>query len=529
VSGLTASEGRSYLSNKWLALLVTLMAPFMAYVDISIVFVATPSIQHGLRASSEQIQFVVAGYTTAYAVNLITAGRLGDTYGRKRMFMIGMAGFTITSAVCAFAQDPLTLIITRVFQGAAAALMFPQALSIIQATFTSKQKNTAIALYGATIGIAGAAGQLLGGFLVQTNLFNLDWRLIFLVNVPIGLGTLIAALLIVHESKSDRPIQLDIGGAAIISVTLFLLLYPLIEGRNAGWPLWMYAAVVVSIILIIPFIFFEKRLSSSSSLSKCNHNNSSSKNGKRSHSTSRLLLPLIPLSLFNDRIFIIGTSIIILFYIGNPVFTFVLTFYLQNGLGFSPVTSGLTYLPLAIGFLISSLLTPKIVPKLKTRILKIGAIVIIIGYALLIITAHQEGSNIGLQWSQLLPYMFVVGIGLGFAIVHLINVILSRVKIEDAGAASGVLNTMIAVGNAMGIAFIGSIFFGLVGTTGSSTTATTDIVSHYNESNNHVRIHHYTDAFVSSTLCTMGLVIATFVLIFFLPSSSSSPIRRMVD
>ena len=503
----TPSEG-SY-RHKWLALLVMLMAPFMAILDANIIFVANPSIQHGLHASTEQIQFVIAGYTTAYAVNLITAGRLGDTYGRKRMLVIGMAGFTITSALCAFAQDPLTLIITRIFQGAAAALMFPQALSLIQATFISKQKNTAIALYGATIGIGGAAGQFLGGFLVETNLFNLDWRLIFLVNVPIGIGTLIAALLLVHESKSEKPIRLDIGGAAIMSGVLFLLLYPLIEGRNAGWPLWMQAAIIVSIILIIPFIFVERRLLSSSEYNDKN-------NSMRSHSASKP--PLVPLSLFRDRGFVIGISIIIVFYVGNPVLLFVLTFYLQNGLGFSPLASGLTFLPMGVGVLISSLISSKILPKLDARILSIGACIEIMSLTLLVITAQHE-SNIGLQWSQLLPYMFVVGIGLGFVVVPLINVILSRARIEDAGAASGVLSTLMQIGYSVGIAFIGSIFFGLIGT--GPSTAALDIGSHSNEANSHARIQHYTDAFVISTLYTIGLVIGTLFLVFLLPSVHS--------
>src|SRR5215469_10069565 len=169
---------------------------------------------------------------------------VGDTYGRKHIFMIGMAGFTITSAFCALAPNALTLIVTRVFQGAAAAIMFPQALSIIQATFRSRQKNTAIALYGATIATGGAAGLILGGFLIQTNLFNLDWRLIFLVNIPIDIGTIIAASHIVHESKSEKSVGLDFGGTAIISVILFFLFYPLIEVRDAGWPLWMYISII---------------------------------------------------------------------------------------------------------------------------------------------------------------------------------------------------------------------------------------------------------------------------------------------
>jgi len=197
----------------------------------------------------KQIQFVIAGYTKAYAVNLVTAGRLGDTYGRKRIFVIGMASFIVTSTICAFAQSPQTLIISRVFQGVAAALMYPQALSIIQTTFTSKERDIDVALFGVNVGIAAIAGQILGGFLVQTNRFNLDWRLIFLVNVPIGAGTIIAASRMVHESKSEKSVRLDIGGATILSI-LFLVLYPLIEGRNTGWSLWMYAAIILSIILI---------------------------------------------------------------------------------------------------------------------------------------------------------------------------------------------------------------------------------------------------------------------------------------
>jgi MFS family permease len=507
--GQSTSEESS--RHKWLVLIIILMAPFMAYLYLYVVFVASPSIQHGLHASFEQIQFVIAGYTIAYGVNLITAGRLGDTYGRKRMFMIGMAVFTLTSAGCAFSPNSLTLIIIRIFQGAAAAIMFPQALAIIQATFTSKQKDVAIAWYGVIIGIGAVAGQLLGGFLVQTNLFNLDWRLIFLVNVPIGIGTLIAALRIVHESKSEKSVGLDIGGTAIISVVLFLLFYPLIEGRDAGWPLWIYISIILSIVLIIPFILFERRLTSSSKLNGSSENN---KNNKRSQSTFKPKLPLIPLSLFKDRSFMIGTLIMLVFYIGNFVFVFVLTFYLQNGLGYSPLASSLIYLPMGIGFLISSLLTPKIVPKLETAILKIGTIIMIIGYGLVVITAHQE-SSIGLQSSQLLPYMFTIGIGLGFVVVPLINIIISRAKIENVGAASGVLNTMMAVGNAMGIALIGSLFFGMIAV---SATSASDIGNVFNGSINHVKIHQYTYALINSILCSIGVVIVTFLLIFLLPS-----------
>lgn len=488
--------------HQWIALLIVLMA----ILDVYIVFVAYPSIQHGLHASSDQIQFVIAGYTIAYAVNLVTAGRLGDTYGRKRMFIIGMASFIVTSTMCAFAQSPQTLIITRVFQGIAAALMYPQALSIIQATFTSKERNIAVALFGANVGIAAIAGQILGGFLVQINLFNLDWRLVFLVNVPIGIGTLIAASRMVHESKSEKPVRIDIGGAAILSVILFLLLYPLIEGRNAGWPLWMYAAIILSIILIFPFVLFERRLSISE------HNDNIK--GKESQSVSKL--PLMPLSLFKDRGFVIGMSIVLVFFIGSPVFIFILSFYLQNGLGFSPLTSGLSFLPMGIGILISSLITPKIVPKLDANILKIGALVIIIGFGFLIVMTHQQW-NIGLHWSQLLPCLFIIGMGQGLVIVPLINIILSHVKDQKhTGAVSGILTTMIQIGISIGIALIGSIFFGMVGT-GYNTT---HVDNYSNNLGNNIKIHYYNNALVSSMLYTISLVIMSLFLVFLLPSRS---------
>src|SRR5215831_7439686 len=272
----------------------------------------------------------------------------------------------------------------------------------------------------------------------------------------------------------------------------------------------MYISIILSIVLIVPFIFFERRLTSSSK-----HNGSGKINSKtdiRSQSF-KPKLPLIPLSLFKDRSFMIGTLIMLVFYIGNFVFVFVLTFYLQNGLGFSPLASGLIYLPMGIGFLISSLLTPKIVPKLETGILKIGTIIMILGYGLVVLTAHQE-SSIGLQSSQLLPYMFTIGIGLGFVVVPLINIIISRAKVENVGAASGVLNTMMAVGNAMGIALIGSLFFGMIVVNPHAS----DIGNHFNGSINHVKIHQYTDALINSILCSIGVVIVTFLLIFLLPS-----------
>jgi Na+/melibiose symporter-like transporter len=276
--------------------------------------------------------------------------------------------------------------------------------------------------------------------------------------------------------------------------------------RNAGWPLWMYTAIILSIILIFPFILFERRLS----LYERNDNNK----GKRSQSVSKL--PLMPLSLFKDRGFIIGTSIVLVFFIGSPVFIFILSFYLQNGLDLTPLTSGLTFLPMGIGILISSLITPKIVPKLDANILKIGALVIITGFGFLIIITGQQG-NIGLNWSQLLPYLFIIGIGQGLVIVPLINVVLSHVKDQKhTGAVSGILSTMIQIGISIGIALIGSIFFGMVG----SGYTTTHLHSYSNNLDNNVKIHYYNKALISSMIYTVIFVITTLFLVFLLPSRS---------
>jgi Na+/melibiose symporter-like transporter len=271
--------------------------------------------------------------------------------------------------------------------------------------------------------------------------------------------------------------------------------------------------------LIIPFILFERKLSL---LSK---NMSYAKNSER-HLTipnpnSKLTPPIIPLSLFKDRNFTLGTAIIILFYIGIPLVGFVFPFYLQSGLALSPLATSVIFFPLGIGLLVSSLLTIKITSRRKVFIMKIGVILDLICYALLITAAYQQ-SSIGLQLSQLLPFMFAIGIGNGLVLIPLINIIISRAKPEDAGAASGVLNTMIGVGNALGIALIGSMFFGMIGT---ATPATSHTGNHTNESNSNlnyqVRIRHYDDALVNSTLYTISIITVTLFLIFYLSSIHS--------
>ena len=234
--------------RRWLTLVILLLAGFMNLLDVSIVNIAIPSIQRDLHASYADVQWALAGYTLAYALVLITGGRLGDTFGRKRLFLIGVASFTIMSALCGAATSPGMLIGCRVAQGAMGAIMVPQVLAVIQVIFPPRERIKALAGFGVTAGLGTVSGPLLGGLLIQHNLFGLGWRPIFLINVPVGVIAFAASAVLVRESKAANPPRLDPVGVGLISAALLLLLYPLVEGRQLGWPLWTY----VSMALCVP-------------------------------------------------------------------------------------------------------------------------------------------------------------------------------------------------------------------------------------------------------------------------------------
>src|SRR5882762_8505613 len=245
-------------ARRWPALAVMLCAVFLASVEFNIVTIAIPSIQRGLGTTFSEVQQIVAGYALSFAVLLITGGRLGDLYGRRRMYTIGMTGFTIASALCGFAQSPTALVASRVLQGAFAAVMVPQALSFIQVTFTAREQSRAYAMYGMTIGFGMIAGQLLGGLLVSANLFGLDWRPVFLVNLPFGAIALTLAWLLVPESRAPAGLKLDLVGVVLVSTALALLLYPLIRGAAAGWPAWTWASLAGAAVLLVVFARYER-------------------------------------------------------------------------------------------------------------------------------------------------------------------------------------------------------------------------------------------------------------------------------
>ncbi len=436
--------------RRWLTLAILLLAAFMNLLDVSIVNIAIPSIQRDLHASYADVQWALAGYTLAYALLLITGGRLGDTFGRKRLFLIGVIGFTLMSALCGAAQSPGMLIASRVVQGAMGAIMVPQVLAVIQVIFPPAERIKALAGFGITAGLGTVSGPLLGGLLIQHNLFGLTWRPIFLINVPVGIIAVVASAVLVRESRAPRPPKLDPVGVALISAALLLLLYPLVQGRQLGWPTWTFVSMAVSAPVLALFVIYERAKS------------------RRDGSA------LVELSLFRERAFSVGMAVAVTFFLGIASFGLVLTLFLQLGLGFTALHAGLTFLPFSIGVLIASGAAARLAPRFGRGVTVVGALVIAAGMAAIIGIVHHYG--VGVTTWDLVPGLVAAGLGLGAVIAPLADIVLARVPGQHAGSASGVFNTGLQVGNSIGIAVIGVIFFGMLGS--QAATAAADVAPH---------------------------------------------------
>jgi len=432
--------------RRWLTLVILLLAAFMNLLDVSIVNIAIPSIQRSLNASYADVQWALAGYTLAYALVLISGGRLGDIYGRKRLFLIGVTGFTIMSALCGAAQSPGMLIACRVVQGAMGAIMVPQVLAVIQVIFPPAERIKALAGFGVTAGLGTVSGPLIGGLLIQHNLFGLDWRPIFLINVPVGVIAVAAAAVLVQESRAPSPPKLDPAGVGLITAALLLLLFPLVQGRQLGWPTWTFVSMAASVPVFALFVWYEQVKS------------------RRDGS------PLVPLRLFRDRGFSAGMAIAVTFFLGIASYGLVLTLFLQLGLGFTPLHAGLTFLPFSLGLLVSSGAAARLAPRFGRGVTMAGALIIAAGMAGLIATTNHYGAAVT-TW-DLVPGLVAAGLGLGAVIAPLADIVLARVPRQDAGSASGVFNTGLQLGNSIGIALIGVIFFGLLGSQSGPAAST---------------------------------------------------------
>ncbi|MGB0092913.1 MAG: MFS transporter [Solirubrobacteraceae bacterium] len=431
---LTAAPLARARASRWAPLPIVLTGTFMVVLDFFIVNVALPAMQSNLQASSGAIEWVVAGYGLTSAVFLITAGRLGDRIGRRRVFSLGLALFILSSAGCGVAGTPASLIVGRLVQGLAGALLMPNVLSLIGVLYTGEDRARALSAYGMVMGLAAVGGQLIGGVLVQADIAGLGWRSCFLINVPVGLLALALAPSLVPESRAPRSSRIDIAGTVLVTAGLTAVVLPLVEGRQHGWPAWTWCSLAAAPLILTAFVAQQRRLTRIGGS------------------------PLLDLSLFSKRTFSAGLLAQLVFWCGQASFFLVLALYLQQGRGLSALQAGLVFTILAGAYLVASLGAPGLAVRHGRRVLAVGALLLASGHLTLL--AAVAGVGTGGSVLALVPGLVLVGAGMGLGITPLATIIMSSMEAAQAGSASGALSTMQNVGNAIGVAIIGVIFFG---------------------------------------------------------------------
>ena len=427
-------------------LAVLLVAPFLAQADVTIVNVATPAIHIGLGASGAALELVVGGYLVAFAVLLVTGARLGQARGYRRMFLLGLALFGLASLTCGLAQSPLMLVIARAVQGAAAAAMFPQALSGIQLHFQDGARARAIGLFTATLSTGAVAGQIAGGALVSADIAGIGWRSVFLVNVPVTAIALAAGQRVLPADEQYHPQRLDLAGVMTLAAALLLLMVPLALGRSTGWPPWTWACLAASAPALWLFITIERH--------------------RTGGSADRRIGPLLNIRLVQRPD--LASALITLLATSGTYFAllFTLAQYLQHGLHYTALSSGLTLVPWVAAFGVAGLLMRRLHATPARLAPAAGGLLLALAYtgiSLLLLTAgHLE--------IPLILIMGVGGFGLGIAYNSLIAHLTSRAPPGYAADISGVSTTIGQIGGALGVAGFGTLYFGLA--TGGSVRTT---------------------------------------------------------
>lgn len=436
---------------QWLVLLTVLGADVMDLLDSTIVNVAAPSIARDLHASSSQLQWGIAGYTLAMAVALITSGRMGDLYGHRRMFLLGIGAFTAFSALSSAAGDPQLLIAARALQGLSAAIMLPQGLTIIRSVFPPAQAGTAMGIFGPVMGLAATLGPIVGGALVQANLFGSQWRSVFWVNLPLGLLALVLAWRVVprdraHGDGAPRP-TLDVTGMLLSGLGMLLLVYPLIQGRDKNWPASMFVMMAASVPVLLLFRLQQR--------------------GRQRHGRTPLVTP----SVFAKREFSGGLVYGIFFFAGMGALFLVLMLHIQLALGYSSLHAGLTGLPFSLGAAIGAGLGGGLLtPKYGRKVLHAGGVMMAAGIGGVAWTVDAAGQSLT-TW-DLVPAYSICGLGMGLLITTFFGTVVSAVDDAETGTAGGVLNAVQQLANSLGVALFGTLYFDSLHAGHSSVSAT---------------------------------------------------------
>ncbi len=422
--------------KRWLILALILAVECMDLLDGTIVNVAAPSIRQSLGASLSALQWIAGGYALAFAVGLVTGGRLGDIFGRRRLFLIGVAGFTTASALCGAASSPAMLIAFRLTQGLFAAVMIPQGFGILRQAFPPEEIGKAFGLFGPVIGLSAVLGPVIGGALTDGDLFGLGWRAIFLVNLPLGLIAFAGSLRTLPESRASERPTLDLPGAALVSLAAGLLIYPLIQGRESGWPAWTFLSIGASLAVLAIFVAVERRRERAG------------------------VSPLVTMSLFGKRAFSAGVVTALVFFAGMIGLMLVFSLYLQLGEGYSAIRAGVAFIPWSFGVAVGAALGNAVLgPRFGRPTLHAGLLVMALGVLAILAVVHGGGDHVSAL--ALAGPELIAGVGMGAMLSPLFDFVLAGVDDDEVGSASGVLNGMQQLGGSIGIAVIGTIFFSI--------------------------------------------------------------------
>lgn len=419
---------------RWLILAVMLAAEIMDLIDATIINVGGPTLQKYLGTSVIDLQWVIGGYTLALGSGLILGGRLGDRFGRRYMFLFGMIGFTAASLACSMAQSTQALITLRFIQGFLGAMLLPQGFGLLKAVFPPKELGQAFGVFGPVFGLAGILGPVLGGGLIQADLFGLGWRAVFLVNVPIGIAAAAIAWRVLPRVPGDKAIKIDILGALLVIASSALLIYPLIQGQKENWPAWTFTSLAVSIAGFVLFAFQQRWISKIK------------------------LAPLINPTILTKPAYTVGLLGMALFFAGVTGFALIITLFLQLGHGFSSGEAGLGNIPIAVGFAIGAGLSGGfLAAKFGRKVLQLGAGLEIVG---LLVIWFVVNSQTEFNFWLLVPGMVITGLGSGLIVAALFDIVLGAADETEVGSASGVLSAVQSIASSLGVAVFGTVFFG---------------------------------------------------------------------
>ncbi|MEV0645732.1 MFS transporter [Phytomonospora sp. NPDC050363] len=482
-----------------LGLAAIISACVMDLLDSTVVQLAAPSIRGEIGGSEASLQWMTAGYTMAMAVALLVGGRLGDMFGRRRVMLVGIAGFTAASLLCALAWSPESLIGARVLQGAFGATMLPQTFGLMRELFPPSEMAKVWGVFGPVMGLSALLGPILSGVVIDADILGTGWRAIFLLNLPVGLFALITGARCLPKSAATlRGARLDLGGIVFAAVGIFLLVFPLVQGRELGWPLWAKASLALSLPVLAAFGLHQVRR-------------------KRAARVT-----LVEPSVFKKRPYTFGAIVAVAFTAAMGGTMLILSLLMQVGLGFSPLRASLSTLPWALGTVIGTIVSGQLMARFGRRLLHVGLAVMATGLLALLAVFEIAGTGIN-SWHFVLPTL-LGGIGMGQVFGPLFDIITAGVDDREVGSASGILQSVQQVGMSLGIAVLGTIFFGL-----AETGPVADAESHRRA---------FLDAASATGLITIGLLALAFVLAFLLPKKAraqqapeSAPVetRELVD